>query len=150
MQKAQAFYDTYLAWLYVRPAPDAVSGRRVLKARLTKGTGERREKKLKRDASVAADDSDEEPLQPLRILREFWSPDVYGLQRFCQRLFQVEFNDGSKQTLVAEDLLDGWDEPFSSSGGVALQSCHALSSHLRLQFLWNTARIISLDLKQNY
>ena len=115
LQKAQAFYDTYLAWLYVRPAPDAVSGRRVLEALLARGTGERREKKFKRDASVAADDSDEEPLQPLRILREFWSPDVYGLQRFCQRLFQVEFNDGSKQTLVAEDLFDGWDEPFEEN-----------------------------------
>jgi hypothetical protein len=40
LQKAQAFYDTYLAWLYVHPAPDAVSGCRVLEALLARGTGD--------------------------------------------------------------------------------------------------------------
>ena len=41
----------------------------------------------------------------VRITQEVWSP-VSGRNKFTQRLFRVEFSDGSTQDLVAEDLVD--------------------------------------------
>ena len=63
-------------------------------------------------ASAAA--KSDEPLA-LRILKEYWGPNTTGRNRYAQRLFTVLFADGSKETLVAEDVVDGWDEPFEDN-----------------------------------
>ena len=54
-------------------------------------------------------------LQAKCILTEYWGPRTRGRARFSQRLFDVLFSDGSQHTLVAEDVVDGWDEPFESN-----------------------------------
>ena len=51
----------------------------------------------------------------VRITQEVWSP-VSGRNKFTQRLFRVEFSDGSTQDLVAEDLGDSIPgEPFEQN-----------------------------------
>lgn len=47
----------------------------------------------------------EESLVAKRIIREYWGP-ARGHQKYTQRLFRVEFSDGSTEILVAEDLVD--------------------------------------------
>ena len=54
-------------------------------------------------------------MQPVRILKEYWGPAGKGRKKFSQRLFQVLFTDGSKEVLVAEDVVDGWAEPFEEN-----------------------------------
>ncbi len=79
--------------------------------------GDLRQKKKPR---VSASDSEQDSAefsqfrQPVGIVKEFWGP-LRGRGRFCQRLFQVLFEDGTKETLVAEDLLDGCAEPFEDN-----------------------------------
>ena len=94
-----------------------------------KSTQYRRAKKMKasEDKRIAligthSDDSsdDDESLlqrtpQAKCILTEYWGPRTRGRARFSQRLFDVLFSDGSQHTLVAEDVVDGWDEPFESN-----------------------------------
>ena len=48
-------------------------------------------------------------------MREFWGPPGRGRESFCQRLFKVLFEDGSSDSLVAEDLVDGCAEPFEDN-----------------------------------
>jgi len=61
------------------------------------------------------EDSEEDTPKPVRVLTEFWGPNVMGKRRFAQRLFQVLFADGTKLTLVAEDLLHEFPEPFEKN-----------------------------------
>ena len=63
-------------------------------------------------ASAAA--KSDEPLA-LRILKEYWGPNTTGSNRYAQRQLTVLFADSSKETLVAEDVVDGWDEPFEDN-----------------------------------
>ena len=44
-------------------------------------------------------------LVAVRMLSERWGPPS-GRGKFSQRVFRVEFSDGSVQTLVAEDIQD--------------------------------------------
>ena len=65
---------------------------------------------------VASAAATSEPTPPaLRILKEYWGPKTTGRNRFAQRLFKVLFADGSKENLVAEDVVDGWDQPFEAN-----------------------------------
>ena len=50
----------------------------------------------------------------MRILREHWGP-ASGKKAFSQRLFVVLFADKKTLTLVAEDVVDGFDEPFETN-----------------------------------
>ena len=63
--------------------------------------------------SSSSDDDD--TVQPVRILKEYWGPTGKVRKKFSQRLFQVLFTDGSKEVLVAEDVVDGWAEPFEEN-----------------------------------
>ena len=114
---AQVLYDTFLKWLYSSPV-DVNSGDVVLNMLFAK------ELPLEpyRGQSGFHDDNDGDGvsdgspiLQPLHISREFWGPRGTGRKAYCQRLFNVVFEDGTQETLVAEDLHDGCAEPFEEN-----------------------------------
>ena len=68
------------------------------------------------DDNERDDASDDSQIpQPVRISREFWGPRGTGRRSYCQRLFIVVFEDGTQESLVAEDLLDGCAEPFEEN-----------------------------------
>jgi hypothetical protein len=51
------------------------------------------------------DIDDDEPLQPLEIVKEFWGPKK-GKDAMSQRLYDVRFSDGSTQAVLVEDTID--------------------------------------------
>ena len=61
---------------------------------------------------ASADAKADEPLA-LCILKEYWGPNTTGRNRYAQRLLTVLF--AAAKTLVAEDVVDGWDEPFEDN-----------------------------------
>ena len=73
------------------------------------------------DSSVAgagatkASSASQAALRAKRILAEYWGPKVLGRNRYSQRLFDVLYSNGTKHTLVAEDVVDGWAQPFESN-----------------------------------
>ena len=90
------------------------------------------EASLRGDHSDEASDSDEEysltgpvatkassviqaPLRAKCILAEYWGPKVVGRNRYSQRLFDVLYSHGTRHTLLAEDVVDGWAQPFESN-----------------------------------
>ena len=64
---------------------------------------------------VAETEEMTEASQPVHILKEFWGPKGRGRNRYAQRIFQVLLADGSKVNCVAEDVVNGWDEPFEEN-----------------------------------
>ena len=68
---------------------------------------------LARGASLDDDDDDGLPM-PVRIMREYWGP-TSGRHAYSQRLVVVLFTDKKKVTMVAEDVVDGVDEPFEEN-----------------------------------
>ena len=55
------------------------------------------------------------PLRAKCILADYWGPKVVGRNRYSQRLFDVLYSNGTRHTLVAEDVVDGWAQPFESN-----------------------------------
>ena len=53
--------------------------------------------------------------QPICVLKEYWGPNGRGRKSYCQRLFKVRFDDGSKEDLIAEDLMDDCANPFETN-----------------------------------
>ena len=114
---AQVLYDTYLKWLHESPV-DLESGGVVLNALFAKELPVEpyRGQSGVQDDNERDDASDDSQIpQPVRISREFWGPRGTGRRSYCQRLFIVVFEDGTQESLVAEDLLDGCAEPFEEN-----------------------------------
>jgi hypothetical protein len=114
---AQVLYDTYLKWLHESPV-DLESGEVVLNALFAKELPVEpyRGQSGVQDDNERDDASDDSQIpQPVRISREFWGPRGTGRRSYCQRLFIVVFEDGTQESLVAEDLLDGCAEPFEEN-----------------------------------
>jgi hypothetical protein len=70
---------------------------------------------MEEDADVTSEKSGsgEDP-EPVRVMREYWGPSNTA-KAFSQRLFDVLFSDNDTLTLVGEDVLDGFDNPFESN-----------------------------------